>query len=62
MSAGILGLGFVFQPVDLAQQRPFAQLQFGFGEVALRFLQVGGALFGIDSILRQRWSTWWERS
>ena len=51
MRASVLGLGFVLQPIDFTQQRALAQFQFGFGEVAFRFLESGRPLFGITLIL-----------
>ena len=47
-----LGLDLVLQPIDLAQQRPFAQLQFSLGQIRFGGLQVGGALGGVRAVLR----------
>lgn len=51
VSAGILRLGFVFQPVDLAEQRAFAKLQLGLGPVTFGFLEIGRSLFRVALIL-----------
>jgi len=47
-------LEFVFglETVDFAEQRAFAKLQPGLGEIGLGLLEIGGALFPIATLLR----------
>ena len=45
-------LDLVLQPVDFAEQRAFAQLQFSLGQIRFGGLQIGGALGGVRAILR----------
>ena len=45
------GLLFILQAIDFAQQRAFAELDFGLGQIGLGLLQIGVALFGVGAVL-----------